>query len=222
MADPIVVVDYDPRWPGIFAQLRDRIAAALGSLAVRVEHIGSTAVPYLAASPVLDLDVVIARRDHLPTVIRRLQPLGYRYLGDPGAAGRHAFLSAPGTSPHHLAVCSADSPALARHLVLRDLLRADPQTAQAYEALKRCLAVQFRHDPAGYADAKTAFTDALLVGYNALPARFRMEYLVLDGSGLGHPDGHPEDPTGPVRTQLDRRRIPRDQPRSNWSQPGRR
>ena len=45
MADPIVIVDYDPRWPAIFGQLRDRIAAALGPLAIRIEHVGSTAVP---------------------------------------------------------------------------------------------------------------------------------------------------------------------------------
>jgi GrpB-like predicted nucleotidyltransferase (UPF0157 family) len=99
MANPIVVVGYDPRWPGIFAQLRDRIAAALGPLAVRIEHIGSTAVPFLAALPIVDLDVVIAGRYDLPAVIRRLQPLGYRYLGDLGVVGRNAFLSHPEPAP---------------------------------------------------------------------------------------------------------------------------
>lgn len=64
LADPIVIVDYDPRWPAIFLRLRDRIAAALGPLAIGVEHVGSTAVPHLA-KPIIDLDVVIASRDDL-------------------------------------------------------------------------------------------------------------------------------------------------------------
>jgi len=162
MADRIVIVTYDPHWPAIFAQLRDRIAAALGPLAIRIEHIGSTAVPNLAAKPIVDLDVVIANRDDLPAVIRRLQPLGYHHQGDLGVPGREAFTTPPGTYPHHLYVCAADSAALARHLAFRDLLRADPQTARAYSELKRCLAVQFRHDRAAYTDAKTAFTDAVL------------------------------------------------------------
>lgn len=162
MADPIVIVDYDPRWPSIFAHLRNRIAAALGPLAIRIEHIGSTAVPNLAAKPIIDLDVVIASRDDLPPVIGRLQPLGYDHEGDLGVPGRKAFTAAPDTYPHHLYVCAADSAALARHLTFRDLLRAHSETARAYGELKRSLAVQFRHDRAAYTDAKTAFTDAVL------------------------------------------------------------
>jgi GrpB-like predicted nucleotidyltransferase (UPF0157 family) len=54
LADPIVIVDYDPRWPAIFLRLRDRIAAALGPLAIGVEHVGSTAVPNLAAKPIIE------------------------------------------------------------------------------------------------------------------------------------------------------------------------
>jgi GrpB-like predicted nucleotidyltransferase (UPF0157 family) len=162
VADPIVIVEYDPRWPGIFKQLRNRIAAALGPLVSRIEHIGSTAVPNLPAKPIIDLDVVIASRNDLPTVIRRLEPLGHRHQGDLGVPGREAFTTAPDTYPHHLYVCAADSAALARHLAFRDLLRADPETARAYGELKRALAVRFRNDRAAYTDAKTAFTDAVL------------------------------------------------------------
>jgi GrpB-like predicted nucleotidyltransferase (UPF0157 family) len=164
VADPIVIVDYDPRWPAMFAQLRDRVAAALGPLAVRIEHVGSTAVPGLAAKPIIDLDVVIASRDHLPAVIRRLQPLDYHHEGDLGVPGREAFTTPPHTDPHHLYVCAADSAALARHLAFRDLLRAHPETARAYGKLKRSLAMRFGPDRAAYTDAKTAFTEAVLAG----------------------------------------------------------
>jgi GrpB-like predicted nucleotidyltransferase (UPF0157 family) len=68
VAAPVVIVDYDPCWPATFASLGDRLAAALGPLAVGIEHVGSTAVPGLAAKPIIDLDVVIASRADLPAV----------------------------------------------------------------------------------------------------------------------------------------------------------
>src|SRR6266567_3992999 len=83
------------RWPAVFAQLRDHIANALRPLATRIEHVGSTAVPGLAAKPIIDLDVVIATRDDLPAVIERLHPLGYRHEGDLGVPGREAFTTPP-------------------------------------------------------------------------------------------------------------------------------
>jgi GrpB-like predicted nucleotidyltransferase (UPF0157 family) len=164
VTDPIVVVASDPGWPARFLQLRDRLAAALGPLAIRIEHVGSTAVPGLAAKPIIDLDVVIATRDDLPAVIDRLRPLGYRHQGDLGVPGREAFASPPGSPPHHLYPCTSASAALARHLALRDLLRADPPAARAYADLKRSLAARFRHDRAAYADAKTDFIETLLAG----------------------------------------------------------
>jgi GrpB-like predicted nucleotidyltransferase (UPF0157 family) len=160
--DPVVVADYDPRWPARFAELRDRLAAAVGPLAVGIEHVGSTAVPGLAAKPIIDLDVVVATPGDLPAVAERLRPLGYRHEGDLGVPGRDAFAAPPGSPPHHLYVCPLGSPALARHLALRDLLRADPEAAAAYADLKRTLAARFRHDRAAYTDAKTPFIDALL------------------------------------------------------------
>ena len=64
-AEPVVVVPYDPAWPAAFELLRDRIAPALGELAVGIEHIGSTAVPGLEAKPIVDIDVVIRRAGDL-------------------------------------------------------------------------------------------------------------------------------------------------------------
>jgi GrpB-like predicted nucleotidyltransferase (UPF0157 family) len=159
---PVVIVDYDPRWPAAFAALRDRLAAALGPLAVAIEHVGSTAVPGLAAKPIVDLDVVIATPGDLAAVVERLASLGYDHQGDLGVPGRDAFASPPGGPPHHLYVCPAGSPALARHLALRDRLRAEPEAAAAYADLKRTLAARFGGDRVGYTEAKTAFIDAVL------------------------------------------------------------
>jgi GrpB-like predicted nucleotidyltransferase (UPF0157 family) len=162
MPDPVVIADYDPRWPATFAGLRDRLAAALGPLALRIEHVGSTAVPGLAAKPIIDLDVVIATLADLPAVIGRLRLLGYDHQGDLGVPGREAFTAPPGDPPHHLYACPTDSPALARHLALRDRLRADPEAAAAYADLKRALAARFGRDRVGYTEAKTPFIEALL------------------------------------------------------------
>ena len=58
MANPVIVLDYDPDWPGLFESLRRRIAVALGDIAAAIEHVGSTAVPDLAAKPIIDIDVL--------------------------------------------------------------------------------------------------------------------------------------------------------------------
>jgi GrpB-like predicted nucleotidyltransferase (UPF0157 family) len=160
--DPILIAAYDPRWPARFAHLRDHLAAALGPLALRIEHVGSTAVPGLAAKPIIDLDIVVATPGDLPAVIERLHPLGYTHEGDLGVPGRDAFAAPPGSPPHHLYACPLGSPALARHLALRDRLRTDPEAAAAYADLKRALAARFHDDRTAYTEAKTAFIDSLL------------------------------------------------------------
>jgi len=159
---PVHIADYDPQWPVTFQQICGPITAALGPLAQRIEHVGSTAVPGLAAKPIIDLDVVIATRSDLPAVTARLRPLGYQPEGDLGVVGREAFTTPPGAPPHHVYVCAADNPALASHLAFRDVLRGDPGTARAYAQLKRSLASQFRDDRTAYTEAKTAFIEQVL------------------------------------------------------------
>jgi GrpB-like predicted nucleotidyltransferase (UPF0157 family) len=158
----VEVVGYDARWPMAFAALRDNLAGVLGPLALRIEHVGSTAVPGLPAKSVIDIDVVIATREDLPRVIAGLRTLGYQHEGDLGIPGREAFASPAGTSAHHLYVCTADSPELARHITFRDYLRSNPGQASAYADLKRALARQFRTDRDAYSRGKTAFIERAL------------------------------------------------------------
>lgn len=162
MNAPVEIADYDPAWPAAFAELRNQIAAVLGPLAQRIEHVGSTAVPGLPAKPIIDLDVVIAARADLPEVITRLAALGYRHEGDLGIAGREAFASPAAAPARHLYVCTADSPELARHLAFRDYLRTHPGHARAYAELKRSLAAQFRSDRDAYSRSKAAFVEQAL------------------------------------------------------------
>jgi len=158
----ITVVDYDPAWPARFERLRDRIWPVVADVAVAIDHVGSTSVPGLAAKPVIDLDVVLRSGGDVATAVERLAALGYAHLGDLGIAGREAFAPPPGAPDHHLYVCPPDSPALANHLALRDHLRAHPERAAEYGALKRRLARAFAHDVDGYVAGKTEFIVGVL------------------------------------------------------------
>jgi GrpB-like predicted nucleotidyltransferase (UPF0157 family) len=157
----MLVVDYDPAWPGLFEALKAAIWDAVADIAVAVEHVGSTSVPGLAAKPVIDIDVVVAERD-VSRGIGRLTGLGYVHRGDLGIPLREAFSRPAGTVPHNLYLCPSNSPALANHLALRDHLRANVEAAQAYGDLKRRLAVECYGDVDAYVEGKTGFVVSIL------------------------------------------------------------
>ena len=164
---PVIVTDYDPRWPIWFEELARVYRRALGALVVTVEHVGSTSVPGLAAKPILDIDIVIPSRAVLPDVVAGLAALGYRHQGDRGIPGRDSFARDGDDWPaHHLYVCAADAPALAQHLRFRDWLRTHADGAAAYAQLKRRLAELHRDDRERYTVAKSGFIErALAAGH---------------------------------------------------------
>jgi GrpB-like predicted nucleotidyltransferase (UPF0157 family) len=162
--DPMLIVDYDSRWPDQFSILASRVMSVLGSLVLQVEHIGSTAVPGLAAKPVIDLDVVLASQSNLPEAIGRLGVLGYVHEGTLGIVGREAFRWPPSQARHHLYMLTADAVELRRHLAFRDAMRADFAVRDAYAALKRSLALRYPHDRKSYADGKSGFITQVLGG----------------------------------------------------------
>jgi len=97
----IVVVDYDHTWPAVFETLRARIVTGLGEAAADIEHVGSTAVPGLAAKPVIDLDVIVRTPSAVPHTISQLAALGYEHRGQLGIEGREAFRAPGALPPHH-------------------------------------------------------------------------------------------------------------------------
>jgi GrpB-like predicted nucleotidyltransferase (UPF0157 family) len=160
--DPITVVDYDPRWPALFESLRAEVAGVLGDLAQTIEHVGSTAVPGLAAKPIIDVDVLLRSASELSVCIERLAGIGYKHRGDLGVPEREAFAAPPGRPAHHLYVCPPESREFRRHVALRDYLRTHPSDASAYGELKRSLAVRYRDERSAYNDGKKEFVEALL------------------------------------------------------------
>lgn len=91
MSDAVVIVEYDPAWPSEFVRLRDRARAVLGDLAIAIEHVGSTAVPGLAAKDLVDMVVVVESDDDVKEAISRLEAIGYQARGNLGVEGREAF-----------------------------------------------------------------------------------------------------------------------------------
>jgi GrpB-like predicted nucleotidyltransferase (UPF0157 family) len=160
----IVVADYDPAWPTWFEAVRAHVWPAVADLALRIEHVGSTSVPGLAAKPIVDMDIVVASEDAVRPVIARLAGIGYRWRGDLGVVGREAFARPPGVDlpPHHLYLVVEDNTAHRDHYLLRDLLRADPDARARYGALKRRNAAEVDGDIDAYGAAKADLVAELL------------------------------------------------------------
>ncbi len=151
----VVVVDYDPTWPDIFEQLRARVWPVVSDIALTIEHVGSTAVPGLAAKPIIDMTVVVPSAREVPLAIARLATLGYEHRGDLGIEGREAFTRPEDLPAHNLYLSAPGSLGLQNQLAVPDYLRTHPATAQAYGELKKRLAQQFPHDIISYIDGKT-------------------------------------------------------------------
>lgn len=161
----IQVVDYNPEWPNRFCQLREKIGPLVGGFAVAIEHVGSTAVPGLAAKPVIDIDIIIPSRNELSRAVAQLGRLGYEHRGDLGIEDREAFWAPQDEPAHHLYVCPQNSVALRNHITLRNHLRNHSSDVSAYSALKKELAKQFPNDMDGYVEGKSVFILSILAKY---------------------------------------------------------
>lgn len=155
MLRTIDVLPYDPAWPREFERIRERLLSVVGGLCIGIEHVGSTSVPGLAAKPIVDIDVVISSRLVFPAVRSALHEAGYVHRGNLEIPGRESFLAPAHTFPHHLYVCSVDTPNLHDHLILRDMLRARPALRDRYADAKRQAARQHPHDIDAYIDGKS-------------------------------------------------------------------
>ncbi len=138
---PVLVVDYDPSWPERFDMLRstysDRLADA-GVGCVSIEHVGSTAVPRLAAKPIIDIDIMVEERDIAPASAA-LVGLGFRPLGELGIPLRWAFAPPDEFADTNTYVTVAGSLALRNHLAVRDTLRADNKLRDEYAVVKKAV-----------------------------------------------------------------------------------
>ncbi len=157
---PIRLADYDPEWPERFEQEAARIREAAGDHLLALEHIGSTAVPGLAAKPVVDMLGGTETLADADACVGPLEAIGYEYVPELEAElpeRRYFRRTADGRHTHHLHVVEVGSEFFERHRDFRDYLRDHPEAAARYEALKRELAAEHRHDVAAYTEGKSDF-----------------------------------------------------------------
>ena len=156
----VEVVSYKPEWPEEFRLIASALREALGELAVRIDHIGSTSVPGLAAKPVIDLMAAAASLDRGTAAEDALAGLGYRRF-EVGMPGRlFYYRDEDGQRAYQLHVVPADTWDARNERLLRDHLRAHPDDARRYAELKQRLAAEHT-DGTEYTKAKTELIQEL-------------------------------------------------------------
>jgi GrpB-like predicted nucleotidyltransferase (UPF0157 family) len=160
---PVEVVDYDHSWPALYAEERDRIAAALGDAALAIEHVGGTAVPGLPAKPVIDLMVGVEDIERAGPAVAGLINLGYEYVPEfESELPDRRYFRRGAPESHHVHMVSVSSDFFQEHLLFRDWLREHPQAAEEYGKLKRGLASRHRLDRDAYRAGKLPFIDTVV------------------------------------------------------------
>jgi GrpB-like predicted nucleotidyltransferase (UPF0157 family) len=158
---PITIVDYDEQWPRLFEIEAQRVRAALGDAVVRIEHVGSTSVPGLAAKPIIDILLVVADSADEPSYVPPLEASGYVLrLREPDWF-EHRLFKGPGSNIN-MHVFSAGAEEAERMLVFRDWLRGNAVDRERYERTKRELARRTWRHTHDYAVAKTTVVREIL------------------------------------------------------------
>ena len=152
--EPLVVVPYDAGWPLLVREEAGRLRQALGAVARRIDHIGSTAVPGLAAKPITDIQISVAGFEPLAAYRQPLEALGYIFRADNPDRTKRYFREPPGTRRTHIHIRGHGSWSEQFALLFRDYLRCHPRQAEEYGALKLALVEQCTHDRAGFTEAK--------------------------------------------------------------------
>ena len=167
MSSTLKIVAYDLAWPPAFEAEAARLKAALGSVARRIDHHGSTSVPGLAAKPIIDIQISVAALQPMAPFKERLETAGYIHVPDADDSFC-PFFHRPSGWPHthHVHVVEAGGTEERRTLAFRDYLRGHDETAREYERLKRNLIGEIgptdRESREAYARAKSAFVERIV------------------------------------------------------------
>jgi len=156
--EPVVIEEYNPRWPAMYEEAAREIREAIGAHIAAIEHTGSTAVPGLGAKPIIDILIGVRDLADADACIEPLEALGYQYVPEYEAEipdRRYFRKGRPRT--HHVHMVEIGGDFWVNQLLFRDYMRANPEAAREYFALKKRLAEQHRDDRDAYTEAKTQF-----------------------------------------------------------------
>ncbi len=162
---PVIIVPYDPRWPQLFQAESELIRKQIGSYLDALEHVGSTAVPGLAAKPIIDIMPGLRQLSDARGCIEPLAAIGYEYVPEyeNELPERRYFRKGPPEGrTHHVHMVETATEFWQRHLLFRDYLRIHQETAEEYEALKHRLAREHLSDRDAYTSGKTPFIEAVV------------------------------------------------------------
>jgi GrpB-like predicted nucleotidyltransferase (UPF0157 family) len=162
----IKIAEYDPKWPALFEKHAKTIADAIGSAARRIEHIGSTSVPSLAAKPIIDILVVVKDSGDESVYLRQLEAAGYLLRVREPDWYEHRMFRTPERDVH-VHIYSDGCPEIQRNLTFRDRLRRDSDYRKHYEQIKRQLVTQDWPDMNAYAQAKTQAIEDIIAASQA-------------------------------------------------------
>ena len=154
MSEPIIVVPYNDQWPREFLQVGESIRAVLGPLALRIDHIGSTAIPGIAAKPVIDVQVSLKDFEDIGTIVLAMRSIGFSFRADNPDRTQRYFREMPGNKRTHIHMRRSGSFQEVFSLLFRDYLRCHPEDARAYEENKYELALLHRDSRLNYLNGK--------------------------------------------------------------------
>jgi len=185
---PVIIVDYDPRWPTIYSKEKDRILSVVGNKVAAIEHVGSPAISGLGAKPIIDIMVAVRQLSDAKECIEPLRSIGYEYVPEyeKELPERRYFRKGPEgvrNKHFHLHMVQHGGDFWKRHLMFRGYLRCHPEVAQQYCELKRKLAEKHALDREAYTDAKTPFIESILTQAVANP-RLHLRYIRLPAQVL--------------------------------------
>lgn len=158
MTGELLVVAYDPEWPQLFAGLAGRLRSQLGELALRIDHIGSTAVPGLDAKPIIDVQISVASLEPVETYCPQIENCGFVWRANNSELTKRYFRERPGLRRTHIHVRRAGSFSERFALLFRDYLRLHSERAAEYARLKRRLAPLLLTERHAYVEAEVPFT----------------------------------------------------------------
>jgi GrpB-like predicted nucleotidyltransferase (UPF0157 family) len=153
----IQVVEYDPSWPALFEAERDVLRRTIGTVAVEIHHIGSTAVPGLCAKPIIDILIEVTDLALLDALNGKMETIGYKPMGEFGIPGRRYFPKGSENRTHQIHAFSRGDFSVTRHIAFRDYLLANSEVAKEYGELKKRVAETCDNDIGRYCDGKDAY-----------------------------------------------------------------